>query len=313
MKFIQVISASLVAFAIGNTYGADAAKSDSAFAEIDAVIVKPTGLPTDYTLNSGANTNPIGTDDKVEFSNKLTPRITLGYEFASGGAITASYWGISQSKSASDTGANLWDTLYSPSFGFGSYNGTASATADLKAHTLDVAYQRPLMTDGNFSLSWLAGLRETALKYKLDATYVSGGTTEVANYSSDNKGIGLRFGLNGALHYFDNRLTISAGLAYSLIQGTETLGDHQARNGITQSEINLKQKRNFGIVEASLSAQYMVWRSLSVKVGYELNSWQGAAARQEFTDDITNATNQIRRQDVSFNGYVIGVGWAQVF
>jgi hypothetical protein len=277
-------------------------------------------------INQITALTPGGEDD-------VSGRLGVGYQFANGNRLTATFWSFSTSTSAASDGplsGALHYAIGPPiALGGGTFVGASgspgyfSLMTDTDAATADIAFGRSHELGDDFRMDWSAGLRyakfeETTRGFYDDALFVSTGFGEhryAAAKTIEGTMLGARVEARGS-YFFTPSFSVSAGIGFALLDG-----EIEASSGLTPTgSINVATQPSSvatisddGRSGGSLDFDARVtWHAsddrLRVWLGWEQQEWSGIAR-----DDLRNfpgtATPLAGRDSVVFSGYRAGVSY----
>ncbi len=316
-------------------YGGD--DEQGFFLFLDAMLAQPgdTDMVVAESVNAAGSTQTAGKVLPV-WDAGLAGRFGGGYRWATGGALSVSFWSFDDDQSFAADGpaggflnfaigpATYYDGY--PVFNFG-IPGSAAFRANLEASTVDVAFSQTQELSDILSMEWSVGLRFASYEdgvtgtYDLCAStgcdggygYVPGEIAFAAERTTKSDMFGIRAGVRGK-YSISERVAVRSGLALSLLTG-----DVESRSGLTPigtlngaidppgRYVADESDRSGRIVELDVGVEFDLVRDLlRLSVGYEHAIWEGVPA-----DLARNPPGMLTvlepRDRVSFSGARLGL------
>ena len=268
--------------------------------------------------------------DFPDWDNEFAGRIGGGYEWGSGSKVSASVWVLEAQQAASGngpTGGSVHFAIGPPILTGGSFVGNEGSpgfydvTTEIKATTFDVAWARTHDLSDDFSMEWSVGLRYAEFEETMVGVYDEDSSTG-ANFlqvrydaAKSNQGefIGARAGVR-ATHRALTRLSLTAGLGFSFLDGEYTASSSLTPSGVVNSLtvpgslVSIVDDGRSGSIRDFDAAAiwHAVGDALQVSFGWERSSWEDVAA--DLVRNFPGTTSPLReRRSVSFSAYKVGV------
>jgi len=253
-------------------------------------------------------------------------RIGVGYSWASGNKLVATFWGFQADQTSSGVGPEEGRLHFAigppiPTDVAGVYEGTYGAPGsydimtEITARTADIAWVKELEISDSLNLEWSLGLRYASYEEAMEGSYNTGLSMGSINYQAakSNEGdmIGFRTGVRGSF-FLTSQLSVSGALAFSMLDGELT-----ASSVLTEGESLVGGTTNFaGISDDSRSGMIfdfdtaLTWHSssdrLRVSLGWEQSIWNDIAT--DLARNFPGTTAPLAARDsVTFSGYKLGL------
>jgi hypothetical protein len=253
-------------------------------------------------------------------------RIGIGYSWASGNKLVATFWGFQTDQSAAGPGPSEGRMYFAigppiPTAVPGVYEGTYGSpgyfdiTTEITASTADLAWVKELEISDSLDLEWSLGLRYAIFEETMEGSYNTGLSMGSINYtaakSNEGEMIGFRTGVRGSF-FLTSQVSIGGAIAFSMLDGELT-----ASSTLTEGENLVGGTTNFvGISDDSRSGTIVdfdaavTWHNssdrLRVSLGWEQSTWNDIA-----TDLVRNSPGTAApladRDSVTFSGYKVGM------
>jgi hypothetical protein len=266
----------------------------------------------------------------------LSARVGGGYRWATGGALSVSFWGYDDDESFAADGpaggflnfaigpATYYDGY--PVFNFG-IPGSAAFKAKIEASTIDVAFSQTQELSDILSMEWSVGLRYASYEdgvtgtYDLCAStgcdagygYAPGEVAFAAERTTKSDMFGVRAGVRGK-YSISERVAVRSGLALSLLTG-----DTNSRSGLTPtgtlnalfdsptSLVADESNRSGRIIDLDVGMEFdLVQDLLRMSLAYEHSVWDGVP-RDLARNPPGVLTVLDPRDQVTFSGVRLGL------
>ena len=260
-------------------------------------------------------------------------RLGVGYQWANGNCLTASFWTYNTSTSATADGplsGALHYAIGPPiALGGGMFAGNSgspgyfSLMTETDAATADVAFGRSHELGDDFRMEWSTGLRyarfeETTAGFYDDSLFAAstfGDNRYTVAKTIEGEMIGARVAARGS-YFFTTSFSVSAGIGFAFLDGEIT-----ATSGLTPSGLLNAATQPSSVAainddgRSGSSTDFdtrVTWHSsddrLRVWLGWEQQEWSGIAE-----DGLRNfpgtATPLNARDSIVFSGYRVGVSY----
>lgn len=260
-------------------------------------------------------------------------RLSVGYRWANGNRLTASFWTYSTSTSAAADGplsGALHYAIGPPiALGGGTFVGDSGSPGyfnlltDTDAATADVAFGRSHELGDDFRMEWSTGLRyarfeETTAGFYDDSLFIAstfGDNRYTVSKTIEGKMIGARVAARGS-YSFTTSFSVSAGIGFALLDGEITAASGLTPSGLlntTTQPSSVATINDNGRSGSNTDFDTRVtWHStddrLLVWLGWEQQVWSGIVE-----DGLRNFPGTVRslnaRDSVVFSGYRVGVSY----
>jgi hypothetical protein len=260
------------------------------------------------------------------WDDDLAGRVGVGYSWASGNKLVATFWGFRSEQSSSGEGPSAGRLHFAvgppiptmePEVYEGTYGapGTFDITTEIRAATADVAWVRELELSDNLDVEWSLGLRYASFEETMEGLYNTGITLGSVDYSAakSNEGemIGLRSSIRGRF-FLTGRLSVGGAIALSMLDGELTassvLTEGESIEGAPSNSARISDDGRSGTIvdfDAGLT-----WHSssdrLRVTFGWEQSVWNDIAS--DLVRNFPGTTAPLADRDsVTFSGYKLGM------
>lgn len=271
---------------------------------------------TTFVLNGATgNNNPNGTALTNDPNDKAAFRLSAAYTFGdTGREIIAAWSHLNINQAATVAGPALWATVGRADFAsnFEAYSGTATSSVGLNYDRIDLLLGEPLKwSDARFS--FLYGLEYARIGVSEDYSFVSGGTTGTANYSSKLSGIGPQIGAKLDYDLIRNSSILPGTLGLNVMSTGSLLyakTSSTALNSLGATTIlNVTDQGTQRIVpavhaRAGLSYTFPIASGIHGQLsgGYEFNTYFGGITRQRYDDDVADGLSFRKYQNLDLSG-----------
>lgn len=351
IRLIPVALALLAASA--GTASAQFYDDDGFFLFVDAAFTTPSN--TDQVVAetfgnafAGPGSTETVTQQMTDWGTSPTAQLQFGYRWLNGSAVSISYWQFDDDERvAGEAGYNDFTnfTIGPAMFLGGSYFGTYGVPgswdfgSNLKASTIDIAWDKQFEATDNLVLDWSLGIRFASFEETLSGSYdyyssaygfyFPGYYSYAADKSNDGSMFGFRAGVR-ADYYFNDSISLDGGLGWSYLDGSVESRSTLAPSGscnttatppgpcggafpfpveLPTATFYIDDDRSGNILDFDLN---VVWHIADdryrVRFGYYHSRWDGIAADLSRNLPGTFATLD-SRESVSFSGFRIGVGF----
>ena len=321
----------------GYASGYGGAEEQGFFLFLDAALTQPadTDMVVGETVAASSSTQSAG---KIvpDWSAGLSGRLGGGYRWATGGALSVSFWSYDDDASlAADGPAGGFlnfaigpSTYYDgyPTFNFG-IPGSAAFKASIEASTFDVAFSQTQELSDILSMEWSVGLRYAGYEdgvtgtYDLCAStgcdggygYLPGEITYAAERTTKSDMFGVRAGVRGK-YKISERVAVRSGLALSLLTGDVTSRSGLTPIGTLNGSIDPPSRfvadesdRSGRIIDLDVGMEFdLVPDLLRMSVAYEHSLWDGVP-RDLARNPPGVLTVLDPRDQVTFSGVRLGL------
>ena len=268
----------------------------------------------DFVLLS---TNPglatVGPVDSLNYSLQPGVKVDLGYRFGSTGwDVTGSYTYYHTSANqvvGAGPGEVLFPTLTRP--GLVDQVSSAAATANLSYNMYDMTMGRRFAVDDHFALRMYGGLRFASIQQTFKAYYDGIDASQSAvSAGSTFQGFGPIIGTEGVLSGWRG-LNVYARVAGGLVTGQSNNPLGESNNAGQTIYVNTSYNVREVVPTVSIGVgggwQY---RTMSVRVGYEITNWFGLMNRPRFSSDVAQGALTPQSANLSLEGLFVQVGVA---
>ena len=263
------------------------------------------------------------------WDDEFAGRATLGYHWASGNNLTATYWSLDADQNASGNGPAsgfLHFAIGPPIQTGGTFVGDRASpgffdvTTEVEAMTADVAWSREQAITDDFKLEWSLGFRYAEFEETMNGVYDEADSTDPAFLSvrydaakrNNGQMVGARLAVRGSYRVL-TRYSVAAGLGFSVLDGELKARSSLRPSGTVNSLTVPAAATSF--TDDGRSGRILdfeaavVWNSandgLRVWFGWEQSTWEEIAA--DLVRNFPGTTAALRERDsVSFSGYKIG-------
>ena len=266
----------------------------------------------------------------------LAARLGGGYRWATGGALSVSFWGYDDDESFAAAGpaggflnfaigpATYYEGLPVLNFGI---PGSAAFDAKIEASTFDVAFSQTQELSDILSMEWSVGLRYASYEdgvtgtYDLCAStgcdggygYVPGEVTFAAERTTKSDMFGVRAGVRGK-YAISQRVAVRSGLALSLLTGNVDSRSGLTPIGTLNSQVDPpttfvadESDRSGRIIDLDVGMEFdLVQDLLRMSVAYEHSVWDGVP-RDLARNPPGLLTVLDPRDQVTFSGVRLGL------
>lgn len=224
-----------------------------------------------------------------------------------------SYWSYDE-----DTTATHEDAVNGFLVGWGNsdfgddFANRLDGTESLKSDAIDIVWARPFATGEKSSWNWQLGFRSWNLEN--ESTRTSDLDPALGTYDdrlhtrSDASGLGLTAGI-GATYHITPRVWGSSTLRFGMLTGSVDVDyDEDAFGDILTSGID-GADRNFMQVEFDARLNMNFVAGLDGFLGYQFKNYGNATTSVTYTDDVQEGLVNVKNEDVSFGGFVLGLSY----
>jgi hypothetical protein len=203
----------------------------------------------------------------------------------------------------------LYPTLTRP--GLTDEVASAAATANLSYNMYDMTIGRRFAVDDHFAVRTYAGLRFASIQQKFNAYYDGIDASQAAVSANSNfQGFGPIIGTEGVLTGWRG-LNLYARVAGGLVSGQSSNPLGESNNGGQTIYVNTSYNVHEVVPTVSIGVgggwQY---RTVSVRVGYEVTNWFGLINRPRFSSDVAQGALTPQSANLSLEGLFVQVGVA---
>jgi len=263
----------------------------------------------------------------------LAGRLGIGYQFANGNRLTATFWSYSTSTAAAadgPLGGALHYAIGPPiALGGGTFAGASGSPGylnlmtDTDAATADIALGRSHELGDDFRMEWSAGLRyarfeEVTTGFYDDSLFVAstfGENRYAVAKTIEGEMLGARVAARGS-YFFTTSFSVSAGIGFAFLDGEIVAASGMTPTGLLNSTTQPSSVATINDDGRSGSSMdfdtRLTWHSsddrLRVWLGWEQQEWSDIVK-----DDLRNfpgtSTPLDARDSVVFSGYLAGVSY----
>lgn len=280
----------------------------------DALLLRPRRGAIDFVTVSRANSLVAdGAIQSLNYDLRVGMRGELAYRFGEPGwDVLASYTyfrtGV-QANLTAGAGEVLIPTLTRP--GLTNQANYAAADANLEYNLFDMQVGKRFALDEHFAVRTFGGLRFASIRQNFQAYYDGRDARSAAVFAPSNfQGFGPIVGAEAVLtgqYGFHLYGKVSGGL----ITGPNNNRLVETNNSGATTYVNTNYDVRKVVPTASVGVgggwQY---RTVSVRMGYEVTHWFGLIDQPRFTDDVSRGKFVNRTADLSLEGLFIQVGLA---
>jgi len=263
----------------------------------------------------------------------IAGRMGVGYQWANGNLLTASFWAYNTSTSAAAEGPLSGAFHYSIgppiALGGGDFVGDSgtpgffSLMTETDVATADIAFGRSHELGDEFRMAWSTGLRyarfeETTSGFYDDGFFAAstfGDNRYKADKTIDGDMIGARIAARGS-YFFSPSFSISAGIGFAFLDGEIKAFSRLTPSGLINSAT---QPSSLSVIDddgrSGRTADFDVrvtWHPstdrLRVWLGWEQQDWSGIS-KDGLRDFPGTATPLEARNSVVFSGYQLGAAY----
>lgn len=281
----------------------------------------------------GIAANPRNTDNVVatieggglvvsvvpEWDTEFAGRIGVGYRWASGNIVEASYWGFSSDTLGLGSGSGLTHFSIGPPIcsvdpcaGANGSPGYFDITTEISAQTLDAGWGRATQLSDDVTIEWSLGVRFASFEETAEGTYGDTILTNRFRATKSNEGemFGVRAALRGRYMFLEN-FSVSGALAFAALDGQlEAFSGLTPISGqpLSSSFASLTDDSRSGTIRDLdlVFAWHTMADSIRVYGGWEQSEWSDIAA--DLMRNWPGSTVVLRDRDsVIFSGYKLGV------
>lgn len=262
----------------------------------------------DYVIPNGNNgLATIGSVNSVGFALASGFHTEVGYRFLSAWDLTFAYTFVHTNGSSSVVAApgdTLFPTMTRP--GLTDTVTSANANTNLNYNVFDLVLGRQFVLDEHSAVRVYGGLRFADIDQTLTGQY-NGGDAQLAQVTTRSlfDGVGPIIGgefVFAGWHGFNLYARGSAGL----IGGSSSNPLLETNDGGNTVYANVNYNIPKVVPMASIGfGGGWEYRSVSIRVGYEMTEWSGINERARFTDDIAQGPYTSRSGNLSLEGLFV--------
>ena len=271
---------------------------------------------TDYNSATSTYGGPTYTYD---VKSKTPIQLDLGIT-SGDNDYTLSYWGGKAKGDGAFVSPNTSNTYYSPYSDYLSSIGHDQGNTEVKAHTLDITWNRTFVKNDKGSLAFSLGLREFKIEQNTfidqwDTTTPTNLHMGYDQVDASTKGVGLTVGLNGRFDFSD-RMWLTGGVKLAMV---DAKSDFHYTGGYypsystpyVYSEIQDNgQKQTSTQMDAELKLNFNFVAGFDGFVGYRMKSFGEALGSSNFSGYYNyNAWTNFTPRTLGFNGIIVGVAY----
>ncbi|MDB5306512.1 MAG: hypothetical protein JWO38_714 [Gemmataceae bacterium] len=262
------------------------------------------------TAASLATTGPV---ESLNYQLQPGVRAELGYRFgASGWDALAGYTYFHSAADRTERagpGEVLFPTLTRP--GLTDNVTVAAAVANLEYNLYDVSLGRRFVVDDHLALRAYGGLRFASIRQDFRAYYDGlDARRAVVSAASNFQGFGPVLGAEAVFagwRGFHLYARASGGLLTGQSDNPLAETNNAGQTTYVNSGYNVRQVVPVASVGVGGGWQY---RTVSVRVGYEITQWYNLIQQPRFTDDVAQGAVVTRPANLSLEGLFVQVGLA---
>lgn len=282
------------------------------YASTEALIMRPRRGAFDFVTPSRPGLVTTGDIQSLNYELRTGARAELGYRFEGGWDVLAGYTyfraGV-QDRLAVGAGEVLVPTLTRP--GLTNQANFAAADANIEYNLFDMTVGKRFAVEEHFAVRAFGGLRFASIRQNFQAYYDGRDARSAAVLAPSNfQGFGPIAGVETVLtaqHGFHFYGKLSGGL----ITGPNNNPLVETNNSGATTYVNTAYdvRKVVPTVSVGVGGGWQ-YRTVSVRMGYEITHWFGLIDQPRFTDDVTRGKFVNRSADLSLEGLFIQVGLA---
>jgi len=284
------------------------------FATAEFLVLRARRAAFDYAIpGDTSGLVPVGPIRNLNYELQTGLRAELGHRFGHSGweaFFTYSYYHTAAGDSlTAPPGQVVFPTLTKP--GLTNTATFASAAAGLDFNTYDLALGKRFTLDPHLAVRLYGGVRFAAIQQSFDAFYEGLDARSAAvNLNSKFQGFGPVFGGEAVWAGYKG-FHLYARASGGLLTGQSDnpyLESNSAGNTLYASTAN-DIRKVVPVASVGLGAGWQ-YRTVSVRVGYEITNYFNVIDQPRFTDDVGLGKITTRSSDLSLEGLVVQLGLA---